>query len=62
MRLVLQFLWNRGISAIPPDAVPYMTGEYIMNTDRLQKFLGDDYQRVIEKTNIEAFANSFQGN
>jgi hypothetical protein len=58
----LQFLWNRGISGIPPDAVPYMTGEYIMNTDRLQKFLGDDYPRVIEKTNIEAFANSFQGN
>src|SRR5580658_5196865 len=60
MRLVLQFLWNRGISAIPPDAVPYMTGEYIMNTDRLKKFLGDDYARVIQKTNAEAFADSFQ--
>src|ERR1700692_4899222 len=30
MRRVLQFLWNRNISAIPPDAVPYMTGQYIM--------------------------------
>src|ERR1700683_4324526 len=28
---VLQFLWKFGISAIPPEALPYMTGEYIMN-------------------------------
>ena len=60
MRQVLQFLWNWNISAIPPDAVPYMTGQYIMNTDRLKNFLGDDYERVIEKTNQEAFADSFQ--
>ena len=60
MRRVLQFLWNWKISAIPPDAVPYMTGQYIMNTDRLKKFLGSDYERVIEKTNFEAFADSFQ--
>jgi len=60
MRRVLQFLWNWKISAIPPDAVPYMTGQYTMNTDRLKKFLGDDYERVIEKTNFEAFVDSFQ--
>src|SRR5580658_924979 len=60
MRRVLQFLWDWNISAIPPDAVPYMTGQYIMNTDRLQKFLGNDYARVIEKTNHEAFTDSFQ--
>jgi nucleoside-diphosphate-sugar epimerase len=59
MRRVLQFLWNWNISAIPPDSVPYMTGQYIMNTDRLKKFLGGDYERVIEKTNREAFADSF---
>jgi hypothetical protein len=62
MRRVLQFLWYWNISAIPPDAVPYMTGQYIMNTDRLKKFLGDDYERVIAKTNFEAFADSFQKN
>jgi nucleoside-diphosphate-sugar epimerase len=62
MRHVLQFLWDRNISAIPPDAVPYMTGQYIMNTDRLKKFLGNDYPRVIEKTNAEAFADSFETN
>jgi nucleoside-diphosphate-sugar epimerase len=62
MRQVLRFLWNWKISAVPPDAVPYMTGEYIMNTQRLQKFLGGEYERVIEKTNSEAFADSFSKN
>jgi nucleoside-diphosphate-sugar epimerase len=60
MRLVLELLWTFKISAIPPDAVPYMTGQYIMNTERLKKFLGDDYERVIVKTNSEAFADSFR--
>jgi len=62
MRRVLQFLWDWKISAIPPDAVPYMTGQYIMNTDRLKKFLGPDYERVIAKTNVGAFADSFAKN
>jgi nucleoside-diphosphate-sugar epimerase len=62
MRRVLQFLWNWKISAIPPDSVPYMTGQYIMNTERLKNFLGDDYVRVIAKTNFEAFADSFKRN
>jgi nucleoside-diphosphate-sugar epimerase len=60
MRRILQFLWNRKISAIPPAAVPYMTGQYIMNTDRLKSFLGSDYERVISKTNLKAFVDSFQ--
>ena len=60
MRPVLQFLWNWKISAIPPDAVPYMTGQYIMNTDRLKNFLGDSYERVIQYTIKDAFADSFQ--
>ena len=60
MRRVLELLWTLKISAIPPDAVPYMTGQYIMNTERLKKFLGDDYERVIAKTNAEAFADSFR--
>ncbi|MFZ0321895.1 MAG: NAD-dependent epimerase/dehydratase family protein, partial [Candidatus Sulfotelmatobacter sp.] len=59
MRVVLQFLWKQKISAIPPDAMPYMTGEYIMNTDRLRKFLGAEYEDVIRYTIADAFADSF---
>jgi nucleoside-diphosphate-sugar epimerase len=57
MRQVLQMLWSLKVSSIPPDAVAYMTGQYIMNTDRLRHFLGDDYEHVIQKTNQEAFSD-----
>lgn len=59
MLLVLKYLWKREISAIPPEALPYMTGEYIMNTDRLRRFLGGEYESVIRHTITDAFADSF---
>jgi nucleoside-diphosphate-sugar epimerase len=61
MRLVLNFLWKRQISAIPPEAMPYMTGEYIMNTDRLRRFLGGEYEDVMRYTIADAFADTFKG-
>jgi nucleoside-diphosphate-sugar epimerase len=60
MRLVLEFLWKRQVSAIPPEALPYMTGEYIMNVDRLRMFLGGQYENVLRYTIAEAFADSFK--
>jgi nucleoside-diphosphate-sugar epimerase len=59
MRLALQFLWKWKISAIPPEAVPYMTSEYVMDTGRLRRFLGPEYEHVIQHTIAEAFAESF---
>lgn len=60
MRQVLNFLWKRQISAIPPEAVPYMTGQYIMNTDRLRRFLGPEYEHVIRYSIADAFAEGVQ--
>jgi nucleoside-diphosphate-sugar epimerase len=60
MRQVLSFLWKQRISAIPPEALPYMTGEYIMNTDRLRRFLGPEYEHVLRYTITDAFADSFK--
>ena len=60
MRQVLRFLWKRQISGIPPEALPYMTGEYIMNTDRLRRFLGPEYEHVIRHSVGDAFADSFR--
>ena len=60
LRKVLQFLWRAKLSSIPPDAVPYMTGQYIMNTDRLKQFLQTDYERVIRYSIADAFADSFR--
>lgn len=59
MRLVLQLLWKWKISAIPPEAVPYMTSEYVMDTSRLRRFLGPEYEHVIQHTIADAFAESF---
>lgn len=58
MRLVLKALWKAGVSAIPPEALPYMTGEYTMNTERLRRFLGTDYETVIRYTIADAFRDS----
>jgi hypothetical protein len=55
----LQVLWKLGISAIPPESMPYMTGEYIMHTGKLQTFLGTEYEHVIQYTIADAFADSF---
>ena len=60
MRQVLAFLWKQQISAIPPEAGPYMSGQYIMNTDRLRRFLGPEYEHVIRYTITDAFADSFR--
>ena len=60
MRQILSFLWKQKISAIPPQAVPYMTGEYTMNTDRLRRFLGPEYEHVMRYSITDAFADSFQ--
>ncbi|HTU41550.1 MAG TPA: NAD-dependent epimerase/dehydratase family protein [Candidatus Aquilonibacter sp.] len=60
MSAVLKLLWKQGISAIPPEALPYITGEYIMNTARLRTFLGADYEDVIRYTIADAFADSFK--
>jgi nucleoside-diphosphate-sugar epimerase len=59
-RLALKILWQMGIISIPPEAAPYMTGEYVMNTDRLQKFLGENYEDVIRYTVADAFADCFK--
>jgi len=58
--LVLRFLWSRKISTIPPDVVPYMTSDTVMDTTRLQEFLGTEYKNVIRYPIAEAFADCFK--
>ena len=59
-KLVLQFLWKAGISTIPPDVAPYMTSETVMDTSRLEQFLGLEYKNVIRYLITEAFAECFK--
>ncbi len=58
-RLMQSYMWKTGLSAVPSEAIPYLTSEYLMNTDRLQKFLGAEYENVIQHTVEEAFIDSF---
>jgi nucleoside-diphosphate-sugar epimerase len=56
---ILRLLWRWKVSAIPPEALPYMLGSYTMDTSCLQQFLGPDYPHVIQYTVEEALRDSF---
>ena len=58
-RIVLQKLWDWGVSSIPPEALPYMIGSYTMDTSRLKHMLGAEYDNVMKFTVEEALADSF---
>ena len=60
LEFVLRFLWNRKISTIPPDVAPYMTSDTLMDTSRLQAFLGAEYRNVIRYPIADAFAECFK--
>lgn len=58
-RAALKLMWDLGISGVPPEALPYFLGTYTMDTGRLQKFLGAEYERVMRHTVEQALRDSF---
>lgn len=52
--LLYRVFWALGLSPVPPEALPYFAGSYVMNTERLQKLLEADYTRIIGFTAEEA--------
>jgi len=58
--LALKLLWGLKISTIPPDIVPYLTSDTVMNTSKLEQFLGADYKNVIRYPIADAFADCFK--
>lgn len=58
-RLLLKIFWALGISGIPPDALPYMLGSYVMDTTSLRTFLGVEYTNVIRYTVEDALRDCF---
>lgn len=59
--IALRLLWKLGISGVPPDAFPYIAGTYTMGLDRLQRFLGTEYEKVIRYTVEDALRDTFSG-
>jgi nucleoside-diphosphate-sugar epimerase len=47
-RKMMSLLWKFRVSAVSPEAFPYMTGSYTMSTQRLRDLLGSDYGKVIQ--------------
>ncbi|HEV2992109.1 MAG TPA: NAD-dependent epimerase/dehydratase family protein [Candidatus Angelobacter sp.] len=60
--MLLRSLWKLGISDVPPDALPYLLGQQMIQTARLRVFLGEEYKKVIHYTGEEALAESLRGN
>jgi nucleoside-diphosphate-sugar epimerase len=58
--LVLRILWAIKLSTIPPDVAPYMTSDTVMNTSRLEEFLGSEYESVIRFPIADAFGSCFR--
>lgn len=54
--------WKSGLSAVPPEAFPYLSGSNTVSIDRLRTLLGADFSRIIRFTSEEAFAESIQSN
>ncbi|MGH9863712.1 MAG: NAD-dependent epimerase/dehydratase family protein [Candidatus Acidiferrales bacterium] len=49
-----RLFWYVGLSPVPAESFRYFAGSYIMNTERLEKLLGDEYPRIIQHTAEEA--------
>ncbi|HET9699070.1 MAG TPA: NAD-dependent epimerase/dehydratase family protein [Terriglobales bacterium] len=60
MKIILQLGWKFGISGIPPQALPYLIGSYTMDTSKLKKFLGSNYEQVIQHTVVSALEDCFK--
>ncbi len=59
VKRILKYLWDRGATDFPPEAFPYLVGNYTMDLTRMQHFLGADYESVLRFTIEEALADSF---
>jgi nucleoside-diphosphate-sugar epimerase len=60
MREMLRLMWNRGVSAVPFEATPYLCGSCLADTSRLKQFLGSDYEKVIQYSVATALQDTFK--
>src|SRR5262249_3919417 len=58
-QVALRRSWERGISAVHPETADYLHGAWVINIERLRKFLGQDFEKIIRFSTAAAFADSF---
>ncbi len=56
---VMELLWGWEVSAVPPDAFPYISGSCTVSTRRLRELLGSDFGDVIRYSTEAALRESF---
>ncbi len=59
-RQIIRLMWKLGATSIPPDAFPYLIGSYPMDTGKLKKFLGNDYEQVIQYSTEAALMDAMK--
>jgi len=59
--LLYRVFWGLGLSSVPPEALPYFAGSYVMDTSRLERLLGSDYNEVVRYTSEEAVRDMVEG-
>jgi nucleoside-diphosphate-sugar epimerase len=59
MNLRLHLLYRAGLSNLSTNAMPYLLGSCLLDTTRLKSFLGNDYERVIRYTMLDALEDCF---
>jgi nucleoside-diphosphate-sugar epimerase len=56
--LLYRLFWEIGLSPVPPEALPYFCGSYIMNTERLEQLLGAEFTNIVRFTAEEALLST----
>lgn len=57
-QLALRRAWERGSSAVHPGVLDYLLNDWVVNIERLRKFLGQDFEKVMRYSAADAFADS----
>ncbi len=57
---LLRLFWTIGLSGVPPQALPYFLGSYTMDTTRLQRELGPEFEKLVQYSSREAFLDALR--
>lgn len=58
IRFLLKMFYAMGLSAVPPEALPYYLAPPTMDTSRLRASLGQDYEQVVRHSTRSALENA----
>jgi nucleoside-diphosphate-sugar epimerase len=60
IEMLLRYWFSRKISRMPPEMTPYLSSSCVLSIERLREFLGQNFDKVIRHTTVDAFADSLE--